>query len=346
MERRNKYTHLIERVAGLPKALSADVLKRLTGLPLAQNYWRLREGKGLLNTLDQASLDMWSKLISDVRRFTGSPVALPNRLMDEIRIEREQLLNRMEQYRTWLSRGSSPIYHYDSYQHGGCRYRRQALELALSSWLKSKGIDLTESPDSCLWTMSSSDKEAWRQRPRSLVDRILKEQLIVWPEVYNEASQICKDIQRVIDRNEQSRKRSEAVLQDERSSEAEKTEAARILDEVNRINPLGDSGVMDTRHFFYIDEIWQIRTDMDNRSSIDAAINALLLWICDIPSLTTEHRHIYRQNQDKVNAYKEWKSLMRKQFSTSKEKHGSYDAAAIAEEIRTTIKSIMVPKIE
>lgn len=37
---------------------------------------------------------------------------------------------------------------------------------------------------------------------------------------------------------------------------------------------------------------------------------------------------------------------MRKQFSTSKEKHGSYDAAAIAEEIRTTIKSIMVPKIE
>ena len=83
-----------------------------------------------------------------------------------------------------------------------------------------------------------------------------------------------------------------------------------------------------------------------NRSSIDAAINALLLWIGDIPSLTAEHRLIYRQDQDKVNAYKEWKSLMRKQFSTSKEKHGSYDAAAIAEEIRTTIKSIMVPKIE
>ena len=60
----------------------------------------------------------------------------------------------------------------------------------------------------------------------------------------------------------------------------------------------------------------------------------------------SEHRLIYRQDQDKVNAYKEWKSLMRKQFSTSKEKHGSYDAAAIAEEIRTTIKSIMVPKIE
>lgn len=78
----------------------------------------------------------------------------------------------------------------------------------------------------------------------------------------------------------------------------------------------------------------------------DAAINALLLWIGDIPSLTAEHRLIYRQDQDKVNAYKEWKSLMRKQFSTSKEKHGSYDAAAIAEEIRTTIKSIMVPKIE
>ena len=27
-----------------------------------------------------------------------------------------------------------------------------------------------------------------------------------------------------------------------------------------------------------------------NRSSIDAAINALLLWIGDIPSLTAEHR--------------------------------------------------------
>lgn len=345
MERRNKYTHLIERVAGLPKALSADVLKRQTGLPLAQNYWRLRDGKGLLNIFDQTSLDMWSKLISDVRRFTGSPVALPNRLMDDIRTDREQLLNRMEQYRTWLARGSSPLYHYDCYRNGGCLYRKQALELALSSWLKDRGIDLTESPDSCLWTMSASDREAWRQRPRSLVDRILKEQLIVWPEVYHEASQICDEIQRVIERNGQIRKRCEAVLLDERSAEAEKAEAARVLDEVSRVNPLGDSGVMDRRCFFYIDEIWQIRTDMDNRSSIDAAINALLLWISDIPSLTAEHRHIYRQNQDKVNAYREWKSLMREQFSTSRKKHGSYDAAEIAEKIRATIKSIMVPEI-
>lgn len=92
MERKNKYTHLIERVAGLPKALVADLLKRQTGLPLAQNYWRLREGKGLLNIFDQTSLDMWSKLISDIRRFTGSPVALPNRFMDDIRAECEQLL--------------------------------------------------------------------------------------------------------------------------------------------------------------------------------------------------------------------------------------------------------------
>lgn len=122
MERKNKYTHLIERVAGLPKALAADLLKRQTGLPLAQNYWRLREGKGLLNIFDQTSLDMWSKLISDIRRFTGSPVALPNRIMDDIRAEREQLLNRMEQYRTWLSQGASPVYHYDCYQHGGCVY--------------------------------------------------------------------------------------------------------------------------------------------------------------------------------------------------------------------------------
>ena len=325
---------------GLPKALAADLLKRQTGLPLAQNYWRLREGKGLLNIFDQTSLDMWSKLISDIRRFTGSPVALPNRFMDDIRAEREQLLKRMEQYRTWLSQGTSPVYHYDCYQHGGCVYRRQALELALSSWLKDKGMDLTEPPDSCLWTMSASDREAWRQRPRSLVDRILREQLIAWQEVYQEASQICAEIQRVIDRTEQSRRRCEAVLQDERSSETEKTEAVRILDEVNRVNPLIDSGVMNKRNFFYIDEIWQIRTDMDNRSSIDAAINALLLWIGDIPSLTAEHRLIYRQDQDKVNAYKEWKSLMRKQFSTSKEKHGSYDAAAIAEEIRTTIKTV------
>lgn len=95
MERKNKYTHLIERVAGLPKALAADLLKRQTGLPLAQNYWRLREGKGLLNIFDQ-------------------------------------------------------------------------------TWLKDRGMDLTESPDSCLWTMSASDREAWRQRPRSLVDRILR----------------------------------------------------------------------------------------------------------------------------------------------------------------------------
>lgn len=346
MERKNKYTHLIERVAGLPKALAADLLKRQTGLPLAQNYWRLREGKGLLNIFDQTSLDMWSKLISDIRRFTGSPVALPNRIMDDIRAEREQLLNRMEQYRTWLSQGASPVYHYDCYQHGGCVYRRQSLELALSFWLKDRGMDLTESPDSCLWTMSASDREAWRQRPRSLVDRILREQLIAWQEVYQEASQICAEIQRVIDRTEQSRRRCEAVLQDERSSETEKTEAVRILDEVNRVNPLIDSGVMDKRNYFYIDEIWQIRTNMDNRSSIDAAINALLLWVSDIPSLTAEHRLIYRQNQDKVNAYKEWKSLMREQFSTSKKKHGSYDAAEIAEKIRTTINSIVVPEVQ
>lgn len=244
MERKNKYTHLIERVAGLPKALAADLLKRQTGLPLAQNYWRLREGKGLLNIFDQTSLDMWSKLISDIRRFTGSPVALPNRIMDDIRAEREQLLNRMEQYRTWLSQGASPVYHYDCYQHGGCVYRRQSLELALSFWLKDRGMDLTESPDSCLWTMSASDREAWRQRPRSLVDRILREQLIAWQEVYQEASQICAEVQRVIDRTEQSRRRCEAVLQDERSSETEKTEAVRILDEVNRVNPLIDSGVI------------------------------------------------------------------------------------------------------
>ena len=46
MERKNKYTHLIERVAGLPKALAADLLKRQTGLPLAQNYWRTERRQG------------------------------------------------------------------------------------------------------------------------------------------------------------------------------------------------------------------------------------------------------------------------------------------------------------
>ena len=108
MDRRKKYTHITARVNIYSKLVSIYRLKALCNYTLSEAYWRLEAGKGLVHVYDQESFNIWSELMNKVAKMS-SPAPLTKGQHEELSIERELLWNKMEEYRSWIDQGSTPI---------------------------------------------------------------------------------------------------------------------------------------------------------------------------------------------------------------------------------------------
>lgn len=112
MDRRKKYTHLIAPCNSAARAVTAARLQKVCGSTISDAYWRLTSGKGLLTKFDAETYNLWSDIITRVRRYTNSPLPLgvdyrqPEiDFKEELDTYRSGLLERMEEYREWLFHG-------------------------------------------------------------------------------------------------------------------------------------------------------------------------------------------------------------------------------------------------
>lgn len=108
MERRKKYTHITARVNTISKLVTKCKLKDLCNYTLSEAYWRIDEGKGLVHIYDQESFNIWSELMNQIAKMS-SPDPLSKGQYEELCNIRHNLWNKMEEYRSWIDKGSMPI---------------------------------------------------------------------------------------------------------------------------------------------------------------------------------------------------------------------------------------------
>lgn len=104
-----KYTHITGKCSKFLKAGAAVRLKR-HNYTLSAAYWRLRDGKGLISAYDQKTLDLCFKLITQIRRYLGSPVPLSDEYYNSLFTRKKTVIDAMEKYRTKLEFGAKPEY--------------------------------------------------------------------------------------------------------------------------------------------------------------------------------------------------------------------------------------------
>ena len=104
-----KYTHLTGKCSKFLKMGAAVRLKR-HNYTLSAAYWRLREGKGLISAYDQKTLDLSFKLITQIRRYLGSPVPLSDEYYNSLFTRKKTVIDALEKYRTKLEFGAKPEY--------------------------------------------------------------------------------------------------------------------------------------------------------------------------------------------------------------------------------------------
>lgn len=66
------------------------------------------------------------------------------------------------------------------------------------------------------------------------------------------------------------------------------------------------------------DKAWQIRTDMEHRSSVGAKINERLAWIHDVKTKTADHRELINQCMVAMLQFKIWKEKQRAAIKMAK----------------------------
>lgn len=63
------------------------------------------------------------------------------------------------------------------------------------------------------------------------------------------------------------------------------------------------------------DKVWQIRTDMEHRSSARARINSTMYWMVDVPSKSEGHEAILEQNKILIENFIQWVIATKEQVS-------------------------------
>lgn len=280
---KNKYTHIIEGCSQLLKAYNYVVLEKCTGDTLSSAYWRLREGNGLVTYQDRKVLVELSKQITMIRRFLSSPLALNEREYYEVRNMREELLERMENYRDWLSKGSDPVYLTDLADH---EYNEYTLEMAV----RRIGSEV-------IIADIEKQKKFWRSVDINKIiacDRI-----------------ICEKVKKEFD---SAKNRSNALMKI-----AEKY-GYEVLPK---------------------DKVWQIRADIERRSSKTANINLTMNWICDVPNKSEGHDRVLEENEKTIAEFIVWKTNIKEQ-----KKKGMYIQDDCVSVVRSYIERIIVPEYQ
>lgn len=87
------------------------------------------------------------------------------------------------------------------------------------------------------------------------------------------------------------------------------------------------------------DKVWQIRTDIERRSSKTANINLTMNWICDVPTKSEGHDSVLEENEKTIAEFIEWKTKIKEQ-----KKKGVHILDDCVSVVRNYIGKIIVPE--
>lgn len=87
------------------------------------------------------------------------------------------------------------------------------------------------------------------------------------------------------------------------------------------------------------DKVWQIRTDIERRSSRTANINMTMNWICDVPIKSEGHDRVLEENEKTIAEFIAWKTKIKEQ-----KKKGMYIQDDCVSVVRSYIERIIVPE--
>ena len=93
------------------------------------------------------------------------------------------------------------------------------------------------------------------------------------------------------------------------------------------------------------DKTWQIRTDMEHRSSVGAQINKRLAWINEVKTKTAEHRDQIIQSMGNMARFKLWKTKQRALIRHAKEEHRkvNFNEQEVYNIVNDLLDSIFIP---
>lgn len=283
-DEKTKYTHITARCSQLMKALCYVTLEQ-TEDTLSTTYWRLREGKGLLNSEDKYNLAIISMQITQIRRYMSSPVPLnanQHRLLNRMR---DELIARMESYRDWLAIGSKPVYLTDIANHD---FNVYTLEMAVGLY----DPNIVEAD-------IETQKKFWKNID---MDKFLSCDFTA----YCKASHCLENMS--------------------------KPQALDILERDYKLRMLPT------------DKTWQIRTDMEHRSSIGANINQTMYWLYKVPAKSQAHVGMIISNDQVLDDFTKWKAKAKAQYKEKKRIEddvlGTIEAFINAIQVPTVVKEL------
>lgn len=323
LNKTTKYTHITETCNVALRALTKWRLKTVCNYTVAEGYWRIRLHEedslepGLLSVYDQNTLDMWSDVIAKFRKNCGSPVPLPALNYVELKNFREVVTEEMEQYRTLLGRGTYPIYILDEH--------RCLVGAAIMEKFNQANLVPSEMDDESLeGFLREIDWQSVRDRAIGLVPDY--EKFCEWKEEALKHAQKQKDIIAI---------KLTDFIDDWLDNEKK-----------GKLQWAGHS-LKDSSSKKYKYAVWQIRTDLEHRSSKDAHINDYLCYFWTVRSWSSEaDQLVIKRDMQRIEDFISWKEKMKEADAAHKKKtgkHMQYDAGDVAGKIETFYKSIETP---
>lgn len=345
----------------------------MCGYTLSEAYWRIRDNKGLMNTFDRETLELWSKVITKFRRHCGSPAKLDDEWYDGFIHKRQKILEDMERYRDLLvcKADKQPI-----------RLGGDYTDLAGAAVLEQFNLNKLDwkllDEDSLQGFIESIDYDALNKRINELIPRYKaflsdknkkieqleaqKKQLFDELNKKREVLQHTTDSKLLItlmhnldyEEKETDKKIKDfnlaIVAQKLRSFLDELPDEVRgelqwVYDDVIEEKCKDEDG-KEKKKIKY--KVWQIRTDVGNRSSIGADISKTLYYFWNVKQYTDEQtRKIINDDLKCIDDYLEWKVNFKKEdeeYFKKFKKHKQYKQEYLVDRITEFYQSIRVPR--
>lgn len=119
---------------------------------------------------------------------------------------------------------------------------------------------------------------------------------------------------------------------------------ATYLKNMYRSQALDKIGEEFNYHRLPTDKVWQIRTDMEHRSSVGAAINDIMYWMYDVHSKSIIDSIIMDNNKTMIDRFIQWKANTKKLLKEKRTVEG--DILQILESFADSIKIPHEPERE
>lgn len=322
LNKATKYTHITETCNVAIRALAKWRLKEVCNCTIAEGYWRIRLHTenpiepGLLSIYDQQTLDLWSNVIAKFRRNCGSPVSLSPLNYVELKNYRELVTDKMEQYRSMLGNGTSPIYIIDE-------YRELAGAAIIEKFNEANLVPSDMDENSLEEFLRKIDWRAVKERAIGLIPEYKR--FLAWKEEAFKHAKTQKEIIAI-------------KLRDFIDDWLDKEEKGKLEWDSHTVK--GSS-----KKLKYA--VWQIRTDLEHRSSKNAHINDYLCYFWNVQSWSTEADQLLMQRDlQRIEQFATWKKQMKEEDAAFKKKtgkHKKYNAADIIGVIDGFYNSIEIP---